>query len=474
MERRVILVVIGAVMAAAGGVVAQGTPPATPGVEQLRLWIDVFNAGDRAGWQHLLTQFVAPPPGPYVEQHLALRQQTGGFELVRVESASATRIVALVRERDAEGTGARVTLELEAAASGRIVDVRIEPGLRVPVRVARLSESALVRAVEAEVRRRAGADQFSGAVLIARRGRPVYQSAWGFADRERRVANRVDTRLRNGSMNKMFTAVAVLTLVQAGKIRLEAPLGTYLTSYPNPSVATRVTVHQLLTHTGGLGDVFGTELSAVRDQLREHDDYVRRFAQQPLLFEPGSRWMYSNYGFILLGSIVEAVSGQSYYDYVRDHVYRPAGMIDTGSQPESESVPRRAIGYMRPPGTQAWLPNEPTLPYRGTAAGGGYTTVADLMRFAAAVSSGRLLDAKHTALLTTGTVEALGGKYAYGFVEHVTDGVRSFGHGGNAPGMDADLRIFPDSGYVVAVLANVDPPAAQRVSEFISNRVPAR
>ena len=453
---------------------AQTPVPATPAVEQLRRWIEVFNAGDRAGWQRLLAQFVAPPPGPYVEQHLALRQQTGGFELVSVESASATRVTALVRERDAEGTGARVTLELESAAAGRIVDVRIEPGLRVPVRVPRLSESALVAAVGREVERRAAADQFSGAVLIARGARPVYQSAWGLADRERRVANRIDTRLRNGSMNKMFTAVAVLTLVQAGKVRLEAPLGTYLTSYPNRSVATRVTVHQLLTHTSGLGDVFGPELSAMRDQLRQHDDYVRRFAQQPLLFEPGTRWMYSNYGFVLLGAVIEAVSGQSYYDYVREHVYRPAGMIDTGSQPESEAVPRRAIGYMRPPGTQAWIPNDPTLPYRATAAGGGYTTVADLMRFAGALTNGRLLDAKHTALLTTGTVDALGGKYAYGFVEHVEDGVRSFGHGGNAPGMDADLRIFPGSGYVVAVLANVDPPAAQRVSEFISNRVPAR
>jgi D-alanyl-D-alanine carboxypeptidase len=465
---------MGARLAVLVVLLAQAPVPATVAVEQLHRWLDVFNAGDREGWQRFLAQFTAPPPGPYVDQHLALRQQTGGFELVRIENASATRAVAVVRERDAEGTGARVTLELEAAPPRRIVDVRIEPGLRVPVKVARLSETALEQAVEVEVRRRAAADQFAGAVLVARRGRPVYQSAWGMADRERRVANRLDTRFRNGSMNKMFTAVAVLTLVQAGKVRLDAPIGTYLPAYPNPSVAKRVTIHQLLTHTGGLGDVFGPELAPIRNQLRAHDDYVRRFAQRPLLFEPGSRWTYSNYGFILLGAIIETVSGQSYYDYVRDHVYRPAGMTDTGSQPEGEAVARRAVGYMRPPGTQAWVPNDPTLPYRATAAGGGYTTVADLMRFADALTNGRLLDATHTALLTTGTVDALGGRYAYGVVEHVEDGVRSFGHGGNAPGMDADLRVFPDSGYVVAVLANVDPPAAQRVSEFISNRVPAR
>jgi CubicO group peptidase (beta-lactamase class C family) len=120
------------------------------------------------------------------------------------------------------------------------------------------------------------------------------------------------------------------------------------------------------------------------------------------------------------------------------------------------------------------MANTPTLPYRGTAAGGGYTTVGDLMRFADALMRHTLLSAEATRLLTTGKVEGAGGRYAYGFIEHVSNGVRSVGHGGNAPGMDGSLEIFPESGYVVAVLANTDPPAAQRVSEFVVNRVPAR
>ena len=168
------------------------------------------------------------------------------------------------------------------------------------------------------------------------------------------------------------------------------------------------------------------------------------------------------------------MSGQSYYDYVREHVYQPAGMTATGSEPEDQVVPGRAVGYTRPPGARAAMPNTQTLPYRGTAAGGGYTTVGDLLRFANALTAHRLLDARHTELLTAGKVDAIGGRYAYGFVERHVNGVRSFGHGGNAPGMDAALEMFPESGYVVAVLANVDAPAAQRASEFVINRLPVR
>ena len=169
------------------------------------------------------------------------------------------------------------------------MDVQIQPGVRVPAQIARLPEAALSPAIESELVRRSADGRFAGAVLIAKGGVPVHQSAWGLADREQNVPNRLDTRFRNGSMNKMFTAVAVMTLVQAGKVRLEEPIGTYLTAYPNAAVARRVTVHHLLTHTGGTGDVFGPEFAANRDRLRQHQDYVDRFAAQPLLFDPGAR-----------------------------------------------------------------------------------------------------------------------------------------------------------------------------------------
>ncbi|MGA8029830.1 MAG: serine hydrolase domain-containing protein [Bryobacteraceae bacterium] len=143
------------------------------------------------------------------------------------------------------------------------------------------------------------------------------------------------------------------------------------------------------------------------------------------------------------------MSGQNYFDYVRDHVYTPAGMSSTGSEPEDQPVADRSIGYTKEGGT-AWHPNTSFLPYRGMSAGGGYTTVGDLLRFADALQENKLLDAHHTQLLTTGKVDTPdGGRYAYGFGDHIANGVRCFGHGGGSPGMNGDLQVCPEVGYVV-------------------------
>jgi D-alanyl-D-alanine carboxypeptidase len=148
-------------------------------------------------------------------------------------------------------------------------------------------------------------------------------------------------------------------------------------------------------------------------------------------------------------------------------------MTRSGSEPESETVPGRAIGYMRPRDGGDWTPNTDTLPYRGTSAGGGYSTVGDLLKFAVALTGHKLLDAEHTALLITGKVDSGGGRrYAYGFEDARKDGVGFVGHGGGAPGMSGDLKIYPQSGYVVAVLSNLDPPAAPQISLFVDLRLP--
>jgi CubicO group peptidase (beta-lactamase class C family) len=339
----------------------------------------------------------------------------------------------------------------------------------------RLSEHDALASFKGEIERAAARDLFAGAVLVAKNGRTVFSGAWGLADRERKVANRLETRFRIGSMNKMFTAVAVAQLAGQKKLKFSDTLGQILPGYPNKDVAAKVTVHHLLTHTGGTGDIFGPQFREKRLELRELQDYVSLYGKRGLEFEPGSRWAYSNYGFVLLGMIVEKVSGQSYYDYVREHVFKPAEMTRTGSLPESEKVLDRSVGYMRPQ-DGAWTPNTDTLPWRGTSAGGGYSTVEDLARFAHALLAHKLLDAQHTALVTAGKVATPrdGWKYAYGFADNTEDGVRRIGHGGGAPGMNGELRIFPGSGYVVAVLSNLDPPAASRLADFLTARLPAR
>jgi CubicO group peptidase (beta-lactamase class C family) len=236
-------------------------------------------------------------------------------------------------------------------------------------------------------------------------------------------------------------------------------------------VAAKVTVRHLLTHTGGTGDIFGPEFDQHRLQLREHRDYLKLYGSRGLTHEPGARFEYSNYGFVLLGALVEHLSGESYDDYVHDHVFRRAGMRSTGSLPEAVDVPDRAVGYMRAsPSGGAWVPNTDTLPWRGTAAGGGYSTVGDLLRFAQALSSGRLISKVTLAEATRPHQQ----QYGYGFgVQGQGQGpLRSYGHGGGAPGMNGELRVFPELGYVVVSLSNLDPPAASELVDFFALRMP--
>src|SRR5208282_5473121 len=176
-------------------------------------------------------------------------------------------------------------------------------------------EGDALAALRTQLEKDVAADKFSGTVLVAKEGKPVFAEAYGLADREKKISNTLDTRFRIGSMNKMFTAVSVLQLVEAGKIKLTDPLGKYVTDYPNQDIATKVTIHQLLTHTGGTGDIFGPEFNAHRRELRTLNDYVALYGKRAPQFEPGSRWRYSNYGMVLLGVVIERVTGQSYYDY---------------------------------------------------------------------------------------------------------------------------------------------------------------
>lgn len=369
---------------------------------------------------------------------------------------------------------------------------------------ARGAEADTMRALSLRVDGLARDDEFSGAVLVARDGRVLFRRAYGLADRKHTIPNSVRTRFAVASIQKMFTAVAILQLVEAGKIELAAPLATYLPDYPNRAVANKVTIHQLLTHTAGTRDILDGDILldviAHRNELRTLADYVKRYGKRGLAFEPGSSWAYSNYGFILLGVVIEKVTGHSYYDYVRQHVYAPAGMTRTGSPPEGQAVPDRAIGYTKLPGPTelqraiasrsapkllaAWVPNTEWLLYRGSSADSSYSTVEDLARFARALLSHKLLGRDATKLLITGkvrmnrTAEAEFGprvRMAYGFLDARTAGGDGwFGGGGLWPGINGALRIYPKSDYVVAVLANIDAPAAQRIADYLDHRLPTK
>ena len=326
-------------------------------------------------------------------------------------------------------------------------------------------DAGLARDVDEFARRLEKEDRFSGVIVVARAGKPVFGKAYGYADREKKVPNDLETRFRIGSMNKMFTSVAIAQLVQAGKVAYTDSVAKVLPDYPDKEIARRVTIHHLLTHTSGLGDFFGPEFAKKKDTLHTLQDYLALFAGKPLRFEPGTSWTYSNAGMIVAGLVVERVSGESYFDYVRKHIYAPAGMKDSGTFDKTRPQPDQSIGYTKDEGK--WVPNFDTLPLMGSSAGGGDSTGPDLVRFASALKSGKLVSPEFVALITTGKVD----KYAYGFVDDQVAGARVVGHGGGAPGMNANLDIYWDTDTAVVVLANRDPPIANEINQFIRGRI---
>ena len=274
------------------------------------------------------------------------------------------------------------------------------------------------------------AREFAGAVLIAQDGAPVYMNAYGLASRSPRLPNQTDTRFNLGSMDKMFTAVAIMQLVERGTLSLDGLISDYLPDYPNQEVAGKVTIHQLLVHTSGLGDCFeGDFFTTPKDQLKTLEGYLPLFADDPLQFEPGAQFAYSNEGYIVLGLIIEKVTGQSYWDHVRENVFQPSGMSHAGAYELDTEVPNRAIGYTTQDGegneTGRMADNTPLMPIKGTSAGGGYSTVEDLLNFSNALLGHRLLSPESTELLLAGKVEIRErSQYAYGFLDRTIGGQR--------------------------------------------------
>jgi D-alanyl-D-alanine carboxypeptidase len=438
-------------------------PAETPTRHVLDQWLQAFNSADRAR----LTAFwqAYNPDWTQIDRELHVRKESGGFTLMKVTSDNGKDLEAVVA--DAGETFLGVSIHLRSVDPVKVSSITIDGVVPVEGVVPHFSDDAdLISAVHSKADSLSASDQFSGTALIARNQTILLQQAWGSANRKTNSPNTLDTEFCLGSMNKMFTAIAALQLVQAGKLSLDATLIEYWKDYPNQELAKKVTVRELLNNTGGTGDIFTTEFNDHRLDIRTLDDYVRLYGHRSLEFAPGSRSRYSNYGFLLLGVLIEKVSGQSYYDYVRDHIFLPAGMTHTDSFPEVSSAPSHAIGYM--PGPSGWIPNTDTLPWRGTPAGGGYSTVGDLFRFSEALLSGRLLDPK---LLQEATSEQFpGSHYGYGFI--VEDGF--FGHSGAAPGINGELRVYPKTGHVVVVLSNLEPPAAMRIAAFAGHRLPTQ
>lgn len=444
----------------------------TPTLQVVNEWIAAVNSGDTAKMTQFWQKYSHDSPAERVAHDLRLGAMTHGFTLVKVIKDDGSHLEVLLKE--GRGTYSELDIDFASTDPALIRGISGHPladPSDIPSRTA-ANDQELVSLVRSHVGDLSAHDPFSGTILIAHNGVMVLKQAWGMADREQQIKNTVGTQFCIGSMNKMFTAIAALQLVQQGKLSLDGTISDYWPDYPNHELATHVRIRHLLSHMGGTGDIFTPVYEAHRLETRTVADYVKLYGNRPIAFEPGSRMEYSNYGFILLGRLIEIVSREPYEEYVEKHVFAPAGMTHTESRPEVEHVPGRAVGYTKGPG--GLQPNTSALPWSGTPAGGGYSTVGDLFLFAQALQRGKLLD---PALLKQATTDQTHRGYGFGFYVFPDGG---YGHGGGAPGINGEMHILPTQGYVVAVLANRDPFMATEMERFIeevlpqSGRLPAK
>ena len=299
-------------------------------------------------------------------------------------------------------------------------------------------------------------------MLIAKDGTPVFSRAYGDAHLHPREPNRVDTKFNLASMGKMFTGVAVAQLVQAGKLRFDDKVVRYVPELPRSFDG--ITVAELLDHSSGLGDFFQhAGYLRVQPHLTSLRAYLPLIVDEPPVGTPGTSFRYSNSGYVLLGLVIERASGESYYAYVQNHVFGPAGMTSTGCLPKNALASNVATGYT---GSQL-LPNTDTLPPRGTSAGGCYSTVGDLLRFANALFGHRLLNAGLTRTITTPKIDSYG--YGFGIRRGRPGDPPTIWHNGGSPGVGGELDMNPGLGYTVAVLCNRDPQHVPPVVDLILN-----
>lgn len=455
--------------------------PATPARQRLKELLTAYNAGERPALQDFRDNHVSWrwSEAPDVEETLMFWNRNGGFDELETRNVSSSILFSLLRSRDSDELFI-LDMMVERYPPYRVVIATLDPAgpagsnywpRRLPIEEA-------VGDMRAHLAQRERAGLFSGAMLFSHGSRVLIHEAHGFANREARTPNTAATRFHLGAMTNMFTATAVLRLVQEGRLHTSDTVGALLPELMDRPYA-KATLDQLLSNAGGTGNVQITPYLSQRDGLRNHLQFVREFARQPLLFRPGRRFAYSNYGFALLGAVIERASGRSYDDYVRDVVFRPAGMQETTPSARAEADGDAATAYRRPPGSREWVAVPAWQARLPTAVEGHDSTVGDLFRFATALLSRSLLDEKHTSLLLSPRISVGNGRrYAYGFVdERQPNGEQWSGHGEarfetGLADMSGELMIGAATGYVIVVLSNLEAPAATHAARHLAARLP--
>jgi len=413
------------------------------------------------------------PMEEHINVFLNFRRTTGGvdFHSIRTYVPKRKETVVILKDRNFESWRAFVITfdkSEDLLIAGLYFNIARTPS---NMKESNLTEKQFLQMTEDVIQRICKRDVFSGALLIAKGDEILSTHACGEASKRFHVPNNIETKFNLGSMNKMFTAIAVTQLVEKGSLSFKDKIDKYVDESWLPKETTsKITVHHLLTHTSGLGSYFNeTYMKGSKGLYRKVNDFKPLVKGEKLAFEPGKRFRYSNTGMLLLGVVIESVTGQSYFDYIRKNIYEPAGMKNSDSYEMDYPVENLAIGYSPDLKSKyGWQNNLFKHVIKGGPAGGGFSTVGDLHRFARALQIGKLVSADSLKILLK---DHSGEDYGYGFRIAEGPNGKVVGHSGGFSGINGRLDIYLDKGYIVAVLSNYDngaSPVAQKISQLLA------
>jgi|CXWL01.1.fsa_nt_gi CubicO group peptidase (beta-lactamase class C family) len=384
------------------------------------------------------------------------RQVHGEFGRMEIVSIEVEGNTAQLRVLGETGNRARISIEFDDSPERLIAGIGIEmgggeeegPAFPQPPINARMSSEELSRALQPWLTNLSQERGFSGAVLVARNGEAVFSQAIGQANREQGAAVTLQTRFNVASIGKIFTRTSIARLIQEGRLSLSDTIGQHLPNYPNAE-ARGATIAQLIDFQAGIADFFGPSFEvADKTRFASNHDYFQFVSALPQQFAPGSRTEYCNGCYVVLGEIIERVSGMTFEDYVARQVFTPAGMSRSGYFNKANLPSDTAIPYTQEGATGAGPINAaPQFPAAGSGAGGLYSTLADLLAFESALRSHRLLNPQWTAWVLNS--EPANGRNQ-----------SPIGIAGGTMGANAILE--SNGVWTVIVLGNCDPPVAER------------
>jgi CubicO group peptidase (beta-lactamase class C family) len=318
-------------------------------------------------------------------------------------------------------------------------------------------------------------DNFSGAILVAHKDEIIQKRAYGLSSIEFNVKNNLETKFNIASITKLFTAVATLQLYEQGKLKLNIPIGEYLPDYPNKLVRDSVKIHQLLTHTSGLNNFYVADWDKINNSdYKKISDFVPLFVNDTLLSQPGTKYDYSATGFVLLGLIIEKISDENYYDYLKDNIFKPAGMPNTTELEIDSIVSNKASGYTSMFGENKTLKKNDYYLTKASPGGFYYSTISDLFNFSKALRNYKLLNKETTELMFKPKVKGYNTHMGYGIGVDQRYNQTILGHSGGWYGIHCELIDFMNDHYTVVILSNIDEggeTGASKVANFFNELI---